>query len=200
MKKQLIIIGSSLLALLALVIWMLPRNSAAEFIPAAQLPEEKISEELEIVYAPEPDTIIVDIKGSVKRPGIYEIEEGARVHDVVMMAGGLTEEAAPEWVNLAQRVTDEMVIFIYSVHDEDLRTEMPLASKGSSAQEESGLVNINRATAAELQTLPGIGATRAEAIIRYREESGPFGQIEDLQNVSGIGASTFENIRPLIAV
>jgi len=187
MKKQLIIIGAALVSMAAL--FFLTRTPA----PVSEFVAAPVVEEVEPILVPEaPETVIVDVKGSVQYPGIYEIGADARVHDAIVKAGGLTEEAAPEWVNLAQRVTDEMVIFVPSIHDEEL--VLPQLGQGP----DSGLVNINRATAIELQALPGIGATRAEAIVRYREDRGAFLSSEDLKNVSGIGAATFENLKELI--
>jgi len=188
MKKQLIIMVGALAGAVLLFFLTRPATPTSEFIVSEAVPETT-----ERPYLEAPATlVVVDVKGSVQNPGIYELEAGARVHDAIVLAGGLTEEAAAQWVNLAERLSDEMVVFVPSIHDEEL--VMPMTGQ----RNDSGKININRATAGELTQLPGIGATRAEAIVRYREEQGAFASIEDLQNVSGIGAATFENLRELI--
>ena len=195
MKKQLIILCIALVSLMAFFFLRRPMPSHS-FVPAAVLENAEEAPAVEILPLEVPQMVIVDLKGSVQHPGIYEVEISARVHDVILMAGGLTEEAAAQWVNLAQRVSDEMVIFIPSIHDGEIVGQ----GLALGPPQEEGVVSINRATASELQSLPGIGATRAEAIIRYREEVGGFSQLEDLRNVSGIGVSTFENIKHLIGL
>lgn len=136
-------------------------------------------------------TVVVDVKGEVKQPGVYEIDSSLRVNDVITLAGGFTSEANQFVVNLAQKVHDEMTIIIPSL-EEDSPESYPLTT--------SQKVNLNMATQEELETLNGIGPSKAEAIINYREEYGHFQSIEDLLNVSGIGEKTLDNIRDDIQV
>lgn len=139
----------------------------------------------------------VDVKGEVKKPGLYEVDKDARVKHVIDLAGGFTDEAASEHVNLAQKVSDEMVIYVPKNGEEDgLLNEMPAASNGQSMQK----INVNKASAEELTQLNGIGPAKAEAIIAYREEHGPFKNVEDLLQVNGIGEKTLENIRDDITI
>lgn len=143
-----------------------------------------------------PKTIFVDIKGAVKLPGLYEATEGERVFDVLEQAGGVLDIADEKQINFAQKVSDEMVIYI-PVEGEEVASHMSQPVIGS---QESGKVNINRADQAELETLPGIGPSKANAIIEYREQNGNFTQIGDMKKVSGIGEKTFERLEELIAV
>jgi competence protein ComEA len=130
--------------------------------------------------------LLVDIKGEVSFPGVYEMDAGARVKDVVEEAGGLTEEADQHLINLAQKVFDEMILIVPKIGDE--------SSGSNEVTSESTKVRINYATAEEIQQLPGIGPSKANAILEYREEHGFFQKPEDLLNVSGIGEKTLETL------
>ncbi|WP_347862709.1 helix-hairpin-helix domain-containing protein [Salimicrobium sp. PL1-032A] len=139
--------------------------------------------------APEP--IIVDIKGSVKRPGVYEGTSTMRVHEIVDLAGGFTEDADETSVNLAQKIEDEMVVLVASTGNSE---------EGTSVIEQSDKVRINQAALEEITSINGIGPSKAEAIIAYREENGNFKKIEDLLEVSGIGEKTLENMKEDIQI
>lgn len=166
------------------------------------------------------EKLIVDIKGYVKKPGVYEVEEGTRISDVIELAGGLLLSANTRYLNLSKKVTDELVIIVYSdteikemiekgeieeklpeVKDENLITEGKTEenNKNENTNEINGKININTASLEELMTLTGIGETKAEAIIEYRNKN-KFKTIEDLMEVSGIGESTFEKIKDDITV
>lgn len=152
--------------------------------------EEKIKTNIEL---------LVDVKGSVVNPGVYEAEEGDRVKDLINKAGGLDEKADVNQVNFAMRVTDEMVIYIPEfgeVTAENSGVIGGLVTKEGDHEK----VNINSADETELQTLPGIGPSRAAAIIEYRETSGPYKDIEDIKSISGIGEKTFEKLQESISI
>lgn len=140
----------------------------------------------------EEEYITIHIVGSVANPGIYTIPEGSRVNDVVEKAGGPTEEAALERINLARPLFDGEQIFV------------PGADEGGDFSgfegEGGGKVNINRASLDELTSLNGIGESRAQNIINYREDNGPFADIEDVMNVPNIAAGIFEGIKDDITV
>lgn len=139
--------------------------------------------------------VIVDVKGAIKKPGIYDVSPDARVHDVIELAGGFTKQADQTMVNLAQKVQDEMVITIPQTGDDaDGLSE----TTGTVGQESK--LKINQATQTEIETLPGIGPSKAQAIIDYREENGPFQTIDDLLQVSGIGEKTLENFQDAIQI
>ena len=146
----------------------------------------------------EPLVLKVDIKGAVKKPGVYEFAQGDRVTDVIGMAGGLTKAADSTQVNMAQLVEDEMVVYIPKA-GEDVQASQ-ISSDGTGGAGAAGsLININKASLEELQELPGIGPSKAAAIIAKREELGSFGSIDDLKLVTGIGDKTFEKLKDLIA-
>ena len=139
--------------------------------------------------------IFVDIKGAVKNPGVYQMKAGDRVKDALDAAGGLTDEADSQKVNLAQRVEDQMVIIVPKVGEE--ATEIPAGVTSKEAAKE-GKVNINTATVEELKTLKGVGDKKAEAIIEYRKKNGSFKTKEDLMKVRGIGKKLFESFEERI--
>lgn len=131
---------------------------------------------------------VVDIKGEVVRPGVYEIEEGDRVQDIIERAEGFTEDADVFQVNLAQIVQDEMVVLIPAVGQEGDTADSP------AGEQTNNKVKINSATSEELTQLPGIGPAKAEAIIAHRDNHGQFQKAEDLLDISGIGEKTLETL------
>ena len=139
--------------------------------------------------------IFVDIKGAVKKPGVYQMKVGDRVKDAIEAAGGMTAEADSQKVNLAQRVEDQMVIVVPKVGEE--AEEIPAGETRKEATKE-GKVNINTATVEELKTLKGVGEKKAEAIIEYRKKNGSFQTKEDLMKVRGIGKKLFESFQERI--
>lgn len=139
--------------------------------------------------------IFVDIKGAVKNPGVYQMKVGDRVKDALDAAGGLTEEADSQKVNLAKRLEDQMVIVVPKVGEES--EEIPTGETRKEATKE-GKVNINTATVEELKTLKGVGEKKAEAIIEYRKKNGSFKTKEDLMKVRGIGKKLFESFEERI--
>src|SRR5690625_4033375 len=137
--------------------------------------------------------VIVDIKGEISRPGIYEVSINSRIHDVIEIAGGFSDEADQTHVNLAQKVQDEMMIIVPKVGE-------ALPTTGTNTGAGSGKVRINYATQEEIETLSGIGPSKAQAIIQYRDEHGFFNSVEDLLQISGIGEKTLENMKEDIQV
>lgn len=154
--------------------------------------EEAISESYEVATE---EYVYVHLCGAVVNPGVYKVASDTRVYEVVDMAGGITEEANVQAVNMAKPVEDEMQIYI------------PMAGEvfnGENTQyyqeTQEKLLNINQATKEELMELPGIGEAKAEAIIAYREENGLFTDITDIMNISGIKESAFSKIKDKIKV
>jgi len=141
-------------------------------------------------------TMMADIKGAVVNPGVYQINEGGRVIDLIELAGGLEQDADTAAINFALYVHDEMAVYVPRI-GEEVKAVLPV-QLGESAGE--GTVNLNSAESSELQTLPGIGPAKADAIIKHRETNGPFKSIEDLKEISGIGDKTFEKLKDLISV
>ena len=143
--------------------------------------------------------VYVHVSGAVKEPGLVKLAEGSRVADAVDAAGGMTKKADEESINLARIVNDGEHIQVSEIGS-TTTAETPAPSAQSELQNQTGLININNATEQELQNLPGIGPATASKIVEYRTSYGPFSQIEDITNVSGIGEKKFESIAGLICV
>lgn len=186
----------------------------------AEADEQRFSiEAKETTDSPEEDArICVHASGAVMRPGIVYLAPGSRVADAIEAAGGFSEDAARDSMNLARLLEDGEQIHVMTLAEQSSKqaaeydktaqgspsngpsSTSTTPSKGSSSQSGSGLVNINTATSSELQTLSGIGESKAQKIISYRESNGPFASVDDLTNVSGIGEKTLESIRSSICV
>lgn len=136
--------------------------------------------------------IYADISGCVEEPGVYEVEEGTRIFQLIERAGGLTKDADIEGLNRAEIVSDGQKIIIYAKGESQESENTGVSS--------SGKININTADASQLQTISGVGPVTAEKIIEYRKANGKFSSIEDIKNVSGIGDKTFEKIRENITI
>lgn len=138
--------------------------------------------------------IYVYVCGHVKDAGVYMLAENSRRFQAIDAAGGITEDGSAEFLEMAGVLSDGERIYVPSVMEaEDMRLI-------SSAEEESGLVNINRASKEQLMTLPGIGESRASQIIQYRDTNGPFHDIEDIMKISGIKEAAFSKIKDYICV
>ena len=165
---------------------------------------KEVEMEQSVNEAAEPEIIKVDVKGAVKSPGIFTAQAGDRVIDLISSAGGFTEKADTDKVNFAQIIEDQMVIYVPEIGEEDkgnleniqVGTSGDAVTKGPSG----GLVNLNTATQEDLQTLTGIGPSKADAILEYRETVGKFKEVDELKQVTGIGDKTFERLRDSISV
>ena len=168
---------------LAALIWVVARNPSGEAVVLRPVPTDK--------------PIIVYITGAVPRAGVYALPQGARVQDAISAAGGFLAEAEKSQINLAALLEDGEKLDIPYVEG-----GLPvLATPGPTVVAvTSELININTASVAELDVLPGIGPTTAQKIVTYREQNGPFVNTEDIINVSGIGPGTYERIKDLITV
>ena len=148
------------------------------------------------------EKIKVYITGEVNNPGVKEVNDGARIEDVIILAGGLTEFANISKVNLAYKLEDGQKIYIPNVNEEIEEYITEENGEGIVENSNNSLVkiNINIADVVMLCKLPGVGESLANRIIQYREENGKFKSIDDLKNVSGIGEKKFESIREYVVV
>lgn len=141
--------------------------------------------------------IAIHVSGAVSNPGVYELPEGSRANDAIEAAGGASEDAVPDALNLARVLSDGEQIIVPTVEEQERLEEAAAAGQTLDA---GGKVNINTATVEQLDTLPGVGESTAQKIIADREENGPFGSPEDLKRVSGIGDKKYEDLADLITV
>lgn len=190
------------------------RNAAVPAMPAEKVPEATspdadpaAPEETEI-SAETAGSLFVYVCGNVNSPDVYACGRGDRVIDAVRRAGGFTDGAAAEYLNLAEPVADGMKIYVPSVREVQEGTVpefaassgQPVSGAASAGSSKTGKVNINTASMEELMTLPGIGETRAQSIIDYRKASGKFKKAEDLMNIPGIKDGSFQKLKDHISV
>ncbi|WP_245855638.1 helix-hairpin-helix domain-containing protein [Bacillus oleivorans] len=142
------------------------------------------------------ESVVVDIKGAVRNPGVYSVPSDSRLHEVIEKAGGFTAEADPIQVNLALKVWDQMLLYV-PVKGETTEVVSPPSNTQLPAPEK---INVNTASQSELMELTGIGEKKAEAIIEYREQNGGFQTVEDLLMVPGIGEGILSKIREDISL
>ena len=174
--------------------------------------------ELSDASSEEAKTLVVHICGAVSAPGVYELPAGSRIIDAVEAGGGFLPEADEACCNLAEEIVDGCQIYIMTKSescadgqtekkagiqtspDSDMQTTDRNVRSNSTTALDNGLVNLNTADVAALMTLPGIGESRAKAIISYREQHGAFAQIEDIMKISGIKQAAFSKIKDKITV
>ncbi len=197
------------------------RDSEADSALDADLTESKPGESQTPESVSETDVmsaIAVYVCGAVMEPDVYYLPEGARIYDAIKASGGFAPNADTQWLNQAQLVSDGEMLLVYTL-DETARMQEEGVKRGSSASGgvssatgsgdnpsrisaggDSTVVNLNTGSKEQLMTLPGIGESKADAIIRYRTETGPFASVEDVMNISGIKNSTFDKIKDRITV
>ena len=211
-RKIIIVISILGVVSLALYYFLIYRNKP-EPVPIKE--DNNIVEEKEKMN--NLNDIVVDIKGYVKKPGVYSFKESdnARIIDLIEKAGGLLKDADTSTINLSKKLSDEMIIIIYSKNEianytktqDDLRKKLEIcenklkndACLTISKETSNNKVNINEASIEELETLSGIGKSKAEAIVEYRKKT-KFKVIEDIMNVDGIGENLFASIKESITV
>lgn len=195
-REKMMGIGVGLVVVIAVLIWLGSGSdsSSSQTIPTYQPATPNTGNTN--TYIPRKSTqIVVDVKGAVMKPGIYRCASTDRVYDAIQLAGGATAQADLNQIDLAQVLTDGMVVYVPR-HGETI----PTIFSSSAAGGQGTKININRATAEQLDQLNGIGPTRAQEIVKYRQDHGSFHRIEDIKNVPGIGDSTFNKFKDQITV
>lgn len=203
LNKKLIIIISSVVAIILIGILTYFYNN-----------DDQIEYETPVIINNQNESInnkiYVDIKGAVNKPGVYQVSDNTLVNDVITLAGGLTKNGVTTNINLSKKVTDEMVIYIFTKNElTKVTTTTPIIKteiievnnciKEENMESSNGLININTASKEELMNVSGIGESKADAIIEYRKTNS-FKSIEDIMNISGIGESVFAKIKTYITV
>ena len=181
--------------------------------PVAQTPAKESNLQSEVIAVPkdstdekenknqkedvvEQDLITVDVKGAVKSPGIYDLPVGSRINDAVQKAGGLTDNADSKSINLAQKISDEALVYVPTKGED---TSQATQSNASNSKENKK-VNLNKASLEELKQVKGLGAKRAQDIIDHRDSNGKFKSVDELKKVSGIGTKTIEKLKEYVTV
>lgn len=217
MKNKIIIVGGLLFVIvLSFILFNKPESTVVEAQSNNEVEEIKNKDS----NNNKSTKYKVDIKGAVKKPGVYDVDSNSRVIDVINIAGGLKSNANTNYVNLSAKITDEMVIWIYTTGEiSKLKMEQSssehmiktcncpvvdnttcLNSNSNKSNTTNNMVNINTASVEELSKLNGIGKSKAKNIIDYRNKNGKFNKIEDIMNVTGIGEAAYNKIKENITV
>lgn len=215
-KTVLVLISSLIISIILLSFILI--GATRERVNAIDIEEElKVTTTIKVEK-----NIFVDVKGAVKKPGVYEVKENAIVNDCIKLAGGITSSGTLSNINLSKKVTDEMVIYVFKKSEitTSAKNEIPCTTevieinncpiitdnqtsnndkKETTTNTVDKKININTATKEELTTLTGIGESKANSIIEYRKTN-QFKSIEELKNVSGIGEALYESIKDSITV
>ncbi|ABV62962.1 helix-hairpin-helix domain-containing protein [Bacillus pumilus] len=202
LRKYSLYIGAGLISAIIITFFLLAGNKGSTGEPSVLKGDQDKHVTLEDkTEKPDNDSssIFVEVKGAVKKPGVYTFQSDARVEEAIRRAGGFTSKADTIEINQAAKLEDSMMIYVRKQGEAERQTQTAGAD-APSGNEKSQSVNVNQADAAELQTINGIGPAKAEAIITYREEHGEFQQIEDLRNISGFGEKTIERLKNELTV
>lgn len=182
---------------------------------------EKCEEPSETPKPEESISLKVDVKGAVKKPGVYEFSKGSTIYDAIIKSGGITTKGTTVNINLSKKLDDEMVIYVFTKDElkkreanNEVVCQIPKCecetitvqecpdkngeSQTSTEKPDDSKISINTATTEELMKIDGVGEAKAKAIIGYREQNGPFNTLEEIKNVSGIGDALFEKIKDAI--
>lgn len=194
---RVVLAAGAALAVVVVAVALL-RPASAGTAPEATLP--RASEAPAVApaasSAPPEAMVVVQAAGAVVRPGLYRLPPGTRVDDLVTAAGGLATDADADRINLAAPLTDGQKVYVPRIGE-----AVPAdAGSGGSASAAPEPIDLNTATAAQLDALPGVGPSTAQAIVEYRSQHGRFRSVDDLLNVRGIGPAKLEQIRPLVRV
>ena len=185
------------------------QNEETPVTDSTQISEENSTQtepDTQSVQKVQSEKCFVYICGAVNTPGVYEVTQNARLYEVIEAAGGLTEDAAEESVNQAREIVDGEMVRILTQEEaakdglEEAGERTETGVDGEAAQDSDGRIDLNLATAAELMTLSGIGQTKADSIIRYREKNGSFSSVEEIKQVEGIKEGVYNRIKDHIKV
>lgn len=219
-KKYLILVFCLLLLAASTIAFFKLNNEKTEVKDNFIANNEIITKEVSEVAKQEEVKLYFDIKGSVKKPGVYEFTQGDRIIDAINKAGGLTKNATTNNLNLSKKLTNEMVIYVFNKNeltttkafeqvnnDAECKCEtievnncVDKNTTNESANNETAKININTDSKEKLMTISGIGSSKADAIIEYRTKNGNFKTTEDIINVSGISKTIYDKIKDTITV
>ncbi|GAX89213.1 ComEA family DNA-binding protein [Effusibacillus lacus] len=193
-REQAIIVGFLVLILGVSGIYMYERPSIATEVPLPKFEGQTQTPGTAQTKQDSPQSqskpaseIKVDVKGAVQNPGVYSLSAGSRIVDAIQVAGGVTDEADLQSINLAQKLVDGGMVAVPAKGDS--------SSAAQAVPAKSDKVNINTATVEQLDTVNGIGSTRAQAIVQYREKNGPYQSVEDLLKIKGFGPKLLETLK-----
>lgn len=184
LKKNYLYVGIALFAVISLLLTIDVKQEETNDIPKVYETDNQFA-----TY------IYIDIRGSVLNPGVYKVEDGTRLFQLISLAGGLTNDANELVINQSQLLIDEMFVYVPCINESEKSNSL-VDTDGDSILNPK--ININHASQAQLETLPGIGPATAKSIIDYRDNISSFNSIEDIMDVPGIGEATYNEIKTII--
>ncbi|XRG77180.1 helix-hairpin-helix domain-containing protein [Rossellomorea sp. GAMAL-10_SWC] len=204
MKKlihnKLVWLGLVIVGILVVNFYQTERKNEVVF--AKQTIEEEIvkkkdDQKKEVSMPVNSKVFMVDVKGAIQKPGLIQCNEGERVFDVIRLAGGFKEKADVNKVNLAEKIVDEMVIYVPFIGEE---TDQTIITNRGDETKQNEMIDINHASQSDLEKIPGVGPTKAKNILEYIDQNGPFTSVEQLESVNGIGKKSIEKMTPYIVI
>lgn len=192
-RRESWVIAGLLIAVLTVAVFVRTRPPAARIAPPSTAPVAEATP----TATPSMSEVLVHVSGAVRRPGLYALPQGSRVADALEAAGGATERADVDAINLAEVLVDAAKV---DVPRRGASGAVQPTGAAPSSTPTSAVVNVNTADALALETVPGIGPVLAAAIVQHREEHGPFPSVDALLEVSGIGPATLESVRLYVTV
>lgn len=180
----------SILTIVFLTLWLTKANAEEAYTcPKSETIQEEEND----------SKLVVDIKGAVINPGVYYVEKNTIVQEVIILAGGLKEDADTSNLNLSKKVTNEMIITVYTKEEIEKLDKLDAIIE-EEPQTVNNKISLNNATIEELTTISGIGEEKAKLIIQYRDKCGPFKNIEEIMNIKGIGQAMYDKIKDYITI
>ncbi|MFF3024351.1 helix-hairpin-helix domain-containing protein [Gottfriedia sp. NPDC057948] len=204
MKKlihnKLVWLGLVIVGILVVNFYQTERKN--EVVLAKQSIEEEIvkkkdDQKKEVSMPVNSKVFMVDVKGAIQKPGVIQCNEGERVFDVIRLAGGFKEKADVNKVNLAEKIVDEMVIYVPFIGEE---TDQTIITNRGEETKQNEMIDINHASQSDLEKIPGVGPAKAKNILEYIDQNGPFTSVEQLESVNGIGKKSLEKMTPYIVI
>lgn len=209
MKNREKYLGSLVILILSIIFLIIGYNiskpNSQENNSEAMFVENEVKKESSFKMQCSDGNIIVDIKGAVKKPGVYTLNKNSRIKDLIEKAGGLSKEADVNRIHMSKKLKDEDYIYVCKIGEEDKKiinstTNNVENHNNTTSESNNEKVNLNTATLEQLKTIPGIGEVTAKKIIEFREKNGKFSSVEDLMKIDRIGEKTFNKLRDKVDI
>ncbi|MEH7399831.1 helix-hairpin-helix domain-containing protein [Gottfriedia acidiceleris] len=204
MKKlihnKLVWLGLVIVGILVVNFYQTERKNEVVFAKQSieeEIVKKKDDQKKEVSMPVNSKVFMVDVKGAIQKPGVIQCNEGERVFDVIRLAGGFKEKADVNKVNLAEKIVDEMVIYVPFNGEE---TDQTIITNRGDETKQNEMIDINHASQSDLEKIPGVGPAKAKNILEYIDQNGPFTSVEQLESVNGIGKKSLEKMTPYIVI
>ncbi|MEH7609704.1 helix-hairpin-helix domain-containing protein [Gottfriedia acidiceleris] len=198
--NKLVWLGLVIVGILVVNFYQTERKNEVVFAKQSieeEIVKKKDDQKKEVSMPVNSKVFMVDVKGAIQKPGVIQCNEGERVFDVIRLAGGFKEKADVNKVNLAEKIVDEMVIYVPFNGEE---TDQTIITNRGDETKQNEMIDINHASQSDLEKIPGVGPAKAKNILEYIDQNGPFTSVEQLESVNGIGKKSLEKMTPYIVI